>query len=473
MKNGRNPIVITETNAGEIGGDSLYITMDTVPPMVKITSPTAGFLTNKSNIPVAWSIDGSDQLSSQISEILVGKQGDITILREAFDSAGNRGTTTVTIRRDTIAPAAPVFDEAATTSSPTNSKRPKWVWKGASDGSSDFRYKFDTQAEVETRIKEFTPENELPDGAHTLVVYERDAATNWSLAATRILTVKTTGPGAPTVTGNRSSINGPSWTWTGSGRSGARFTVVLAKVGEAGTKDSLIQTAHNYLPGTGIALSSGKWKLRVREEDALANWGANGESDVDLTKPGKPAFDLTKTSLKDHNSLNLKWTWTAATTGGGGYELSVNGGPTFASSQLTYEQIGEEGKTYTLSVRAIDGAKIKGDTIQSHAIKVDVTPPSLTFTTAMQSHLTTGNPSISGMALDPNGGSGIVAVTYSAPGATPSSGSATLTGGNWTLSNVAYPVGFTNVTFTVADRAGNKSNKDFTLIKNLEFIKYG
>lgn len=473
LKYGPNPIVITEINAGEIGGDSLYITLDTVPPVVKITSPTAGFLTNKSNVPVSWSIDGADQVAGQNSEILAGKQGDIAILREAFDSAGNRGTATVIIRRDTIAPAAPVFDDAATTPSPSNSKRPKWVWKGAADGSGDFKYKFDTQTEVETRIKEFTPESELTDGAHTLVVYERDAATNWSLAATRILTVKTSGPGAPTVIGNRSSVNAPSWTWTGSGRSGARFTVVLTKVGEAGNKDSLIHTALNYLPGNGIVFSSGKWKLRVREEDSLGNWGSYGEGDVDLTRPGKPAFDLSKTSLKDHNSLNLKWTWTTASNGGGGYELSVNGGPTFASSQLTYELIGEEGKAYTLSVRAIDGAKIKGDTIQSHAIKVDVTPPSLTFTTAMQSQLTTGNPSISCIALDPNGGSGVASVTYNASGAFPISGSAILSGGNWTLNSASFPVGFTTVTFTVTDKAGLSSSKEFTLIKNLVFIKEG
>lgn len=402
-------------------------------------------------------------------------EGPHTLFVQQRDSAGNwsaSGSATIVI--DLTPPLPPSVNASA---SPTNDRTPSWNFTPRGGGNGIFRYKLNNRnfaaGATEIATPGYTPSLDLAAGIYTLHVQERDTAGNWSQSDSASITIDLSGPAAPQVTSARSSVNVPSWAWIGTGRAGARFTILLTKVGEAGTKDSLTQTFLSYQPRPSVSLSSGTWKLQVREEDNLGNWGPYGESDVEMTKPGKPSFNLAQTSGRDHGSLNLQWTWNAATNGGGGYELSMNGGAPFTVGTLQYSQVGTEGQSYTLSLRALDGAGIKGDTVLCHPVKVDVTPPTFAFTTSMQSQIVSGNPVIAGTASDPGGGSGLASVTYSAPGATPASGSASLDGGVWTLNSVSFPVGFTTVSFSVTDKAGLKSSRDFTLIKNVVFVKTG
>lgn len=87
-------------NISSITSDA--ITLDTIAPVIAITSPINGTLTNQTNIAVAWSIDGVNQ-TTQLTEALA-TEGSNTITRSATDAAGNPGTASVTVTRDTIAP---------------------------------------------------------------------------------------------------------------------------------------------------------------------------------------------------------------------------------------------------------------------------------------------------------------------------------------------------------------------------------
>jgi hypothetical protein len=103
LKEGKNWIVITETNSGGIGKDSVNIQVDRTPPRVKITSPAVNFWTRNNAVTVAWSVDDTLQ-ALENSENLAGRQGAVFIRRKKSDLVGNIGKDSVQIFRDTIGP---------------------------------------------------------------------------------------------------------------------------------------------------------------------------------------------------------------------------------------------------------------------------------------------------------------------------------------------------------------------------------
>ena len=78
--------------AGNIGKDSVTVTLDTQAPVVTITSPVDGYLTNHTPMAVTWTVDEVAQ-TTQLEEALV--EGPNTITRTATDAAGNTGTASV------------------------------------------------------------------------------------------------------------------------------------------------------------------------------------------------------------------------------------------------------------------------------------------------------------------------------------------------------------------------------------------
>jgi RHS repeat-associated protein len=104
---GKNIIVRTVMNAlGYVGTDTVYGFLDTKPPVVKITSPTNGIYTNNKTIPVLWTLDGVDQSSLTIETLNIGEN---LIVRSVTDSAGNRGSDSVTVTLDTTSPVVKIL----------------------------------------------------------------------------------------------------------------------------------------------------------------------------------------------------------------------------------------------------------------------------------------------------------------------------------------------------------------------------
>ena len=109
---GLNTITRTATDsAGNVGTASIQVTRDTKAPVVVITSPANGFLTNNTSVPVTWTVDGVAQ-TSQLTEALT-VEGANTITRTATDSAGNVGSASIQVTRDTQPPVVAI-------TSPTN-----------------------------------------------------------------------------------------------------------------------------------------------------------------------------------------------------------------------------------------------------------------------------------------------------------------------------------------------------------------
>jgi hypothetical protein len=116
---GANTITRTATDAaGNIGTASITVMLDTQAPIVVITSPANGLLTNQSSTNVTWTVDGVPQ-TTQLTQTLV--EGTNSITRTATDLAGNTGTSSITVTRDTQAPVVVITSPAegfVTTQSP-------------------------------------------------------------------------------------------------------------------------------------------------------------------------------------------------------------------------------------------------------------------------------------------------------------------------------------------------------------------
>ena len=100
---GSNQIIRSSTDeAGNVGADTINVTLDSVSPAVVITSPADGFVTNETPITIAWTADGAAQ-STELTADLV--EGSNQVIRSATDEAGNTGADTISVTLDTVSPA--------------------------------------------------------------------------------------------------------------------------------------------------------------------------------------------------------------------------------------------------------------------------------------------------------------------------------------------------------------------------------
>ena len=130
LSEGTNTLVVLATDrAGNSATTILSVTLDTLPPEVIISFPLSGLLTRIPQVAMAGTVNEPD-LSVTVNgavATVVGEdftlagallaEGVNTLLAEAVDRAGNRGSASVSVTLDTLAPAPPVIDAAV---SPTN-----------------------------------------------------------------------------------------------------------------------------------------------------------------------------------------------------------------------------------------------------------------------------------------------------------------------------------------------------------------
>ena len=130
LSEGANPLTVTATDlAGNSATAGLTLQLDTVPPQVTIGAPVAGLLTNQAQVDLAASVD-EPILSAAVGDqpaAIDGQnlslaavplvEGSNTLTVTVHDRAGNPGSASVTVLRDSTPPAPPVFDPVA---SPTN-----------------------------------------------------------------------------------------------------------------------------------------------------------------------------------------------------------------------------------------------------------------------------------------------------------------------------------------------------------------
>jgi len=257
----------------------------------------------------------------------------------------------------------------------TNDTTPTWAWTSGGGGNGTFRYQLDgeTGTWTETTETTFTPEIAFGDGeTHTLYVQERDDAGNWSLSGSLAVTIDTSAPGAPHVTGEPiTNDTTPAWTWTSGGGGNGTFRYQLDA--ETGTWTETVETT--FTPAAEFA-DAETHTLYVQERDDAGNWSPSGilAVAVDATPPNAP----TVSGVSLTNDTTPTWSWAA---GGGGngtfrYQLDSETGSWTESGDTSYTPSAKFGddETHTLYVQERDAAgnwSVSG----SFTITVDTSVP--------------------------------------------------------------------------------------------------
>jgi len=248
--------------------------------------------------------------------LLSDGEGAKTVFVRFIDELGNEstgldGADTVTV--DTTPPSAPIVTGPGL----TNDNTPTWLWTsggGGNETSPLFRYQLNDGAWIETPDGSFTPDSGLvPDGEYTLCVQERDDAGNWSASGCWPITVDTTGPNAPVVTGLDETNNlQPTWSWLSGGGDGAgQYRIQLNGEDEEGWTD--VQGQLSFTPGAELADKT-THTLYVQERDAAGNWSDSGSKDILVNSDLITA--PTVSGVTPTNDTTPLWTWIS----GGGTE---------------------------------------------------------------------------------------------------------------------------------------------------------
>lgn len=119
---GANSITVICTDAfGNVGFDSVSVIRDNNPPVVTIVSPLDGAITNQPSLPVNYSV--TDDYGSVSCDLVDGapfalSEGPNTITVSCTDTAGNVGSDSVNVTRDSIPPSLTItapLDGSSTT----------------------------------------------------------------------------------------------------------------------------------------------------------------------------------------------------------------------------------------------------------------------------------------------------------------------------------------------------------------------
>ncbi len=159
LEPGDNQVIVSSTDAGGTGRDTVHVYWDNVPPVVVITSPDADHLYNVSSISVAWTVGGVTQTAGTTEALAV--DGAHYIIRSATDAVGNVGADTVRVYRDMTAPVVVITSPADGSYTQLNYSEVAWTVDGVPQTTETFA-------------------NPLAFGANLIVRAASDAAGNSS-----------------------------------------------------------------------------------------------------------------------------------------------------------------------------------------------------------------------------------------------------------------------------------------------------
>ena len=366
---------------------SHIIEVDTLPP---IAPTVAGATPTSDTTPTwSWTLNGGAGYVryGYVEGVWVGddvadvaftppsslSDGIHTLYVQERDAVGNWSASGIrAIEVDTTPPSSPLVAGAT----PTNDVTPLWTWTWTSGSSGSRRCRYGlvegTWIEEDVMRDSYAPSSPLAEGSHTLYVQECDALGNWSSSGTHTITVDTTPPSAPTVTGTTpTNDTTPTWSWSSGGGGGnARFRYGFAE----GTWIAEDVSDVDFTPVSG--LGSGTHSLFVQEVDDAGNWSPSGsfEITIDVNGPSPPTVNGPDATFQTMPT----WTWTPGSGGSGFYRYGYAEGSWIASDVVDV--------SYSPATNLSEGAHVLyvqerdefGNWSDSgaHTIVVDTTPPS-------------------------------------------------------------------------------------------------
>lgn len=474
---GKNPLSVDTGSGANKVTATVNVTLDTTPPKVSITSPKNNTYTNQNDIEVIWDVDGIRQMV-QASEDLGTMDGVKSIFRQYTDAAGNTGSDSLRVFKDTQSPTAPKI----TGTSPTN-MAPKWNWtSGGNGGFGEFRFKLGDANFVAnyptTKDSSYTlPSTAVSNSIHILYVQERDAAGNWSLAANMGVLYDAT---KPTV-----AIDSPQV-------SGTYFTALAGvKLRGSATGPNAIAKVSYQVDGgtvTDADFAAGKWSIANISlmEGKISNLVvtttdiANNTADATLllqrdnTAPGVPVIGVSPPAKT--NVTLATWTWSAGSDGNNGsglngnYRYNLNGGAWSGTTQenivkdLTLSDTGSGLNIFYLQQQDNAG---NWSASASRTVRLDTEGPSITLTNpnASTSYLTSSKIIVTATVSDPGCPVASVSITGQTSGGT----QMTAFGTTWTSTNLGLAQGANSLAIIAVDSLGN--NRKLTAVINVAVAK--
>jgi YD repeat-containing protein len=375
-----------------------------------------------------------------------------------YDANGNRTHAIVTDLGAPTAPGVPSFSAIGSSSATAS-------WTPATDNVAvtGYQYRVNGGSWIAISGSPVSLTGLTSAANYTFEVRAQDNASNFGPASTNSFT--TLDDGAPTAPGTPSfsSITATSAT--------ASWTAATDNVGVTGYEYSL--NGGSWV-SNGLSLSvnlSGlttatSYTLQVRARDAATNFGpasSNSFSTLDNvapSAPGTPSF-----STVAQNSATASWTAATDNVAVTEYQYSLNGGAwTSNGTTLSKSLTGLSAATsYTLQVRAKDGANNMGGASSNSFTTTDMTPPSAPGTPSFSS-VTATSATASWTAATDN--VGVTSYEYS------------LNGGAWTSNGAALSKSFSGLTsgasYTLQVRAkdaagnpGSASSNSLSTLDNL------
>ncbi|HTC93758.1 MAG TPA: Ig-like domain repeat protein, partial [Terriglobales bacterium] len=362
-----NIIATSHDAAGNVGTAQVPVIIDSVPPVITVTTPQDGLITNQATqtvqgtvtdaAPVTLTINGSPApvTSGAFSQsVTMSSDGPNTITLVATDAAGNVSTKTIHVTLDRTPPTLSI---AAPSAGAVLGSLPVIV-QGTVQDDTATTVTVDGIPATATQNAWQLSVASLPDGPHTFLVVATDAAGNSTqqtesvLIATQPPTIVITAPASGSLTRNTSiPVNG---TVTSPALAGVQVNGVAAAVQPSG--DGLNAT----FSVVSVPLNPGDNQLVATATDVLSR---SGQATVLVTQDSiPPVIELTTpTSISKLHPGQF----TVAVTDNiavAQFVVSVNGSPlgTFTSSPyqatLSVPSGAVPGDTVTVAVTAADTA---------------------------------------------------------------------------------------------------------------------
>jgi len=444
---GTNAITRTATDeAGNTGTASVQVTADFTAPVVEITSPVDGDITNVSPVDVTWSVDGVEQ-TTQLSETL--NPGANTIVRSSTDDAGNEGIDSVTITYDAEGPEVVIVSPSEGILTNQTSVDVVWTVDGVEQTTE-------------------TTEVLTIEGENTISRSATDQAGNTTTASVTVIRdtqaplVAITSPSDGALT-NQSSIN---VTWTVDGieqtdqltatLSEGTNTITRTATDEAGNTGSASIEVTADFTAPEVAITSPSDGMLTNLSSVSVTWTVDGIEQTD---------QLTETLTEGTNTITRTASDEAGNTGTASVEVTAD---------------------FTAPVVSIT-APADGDITNVSPVEVTWTVDGVEQTTQLSETLNPGANTIVRSSTDAAGNEGIasVTITYDAEGpevviVSPTDG--TLTNQTsvdvvWTIDGVEQTTeatedltieGENTITRSATDQAGNTTTASVTVIRDTQ-----
>ncbi|PLX95818.1 MAG: hypothetical protein C0621_03135, partial [Desulfuromonas sp.] len=367
---GDHSITVTATDAaGQVGSDSITITVDTLHPLVNIVSPLTGYQTSGS-LSLNYTVDDaaasvSVQVDGSVEAVANGgllslSDGAHTILVTATDLAGNSGSATVAVTVDTINPSV-------------NISRP--LSGALKVGNPQLLYSVDDATATVVVTVDGTPvvissgENlSLVDGSHDIEVTATDASgrsgsDSVAVAVDTVIPVVTLS--AP-VTGYITTTT-PTLTYS---VDDATATVTVSVDGSGVAAVS----------GDTLSLGQGTHTLIVSAEDGSGNRGSASVSfTIDTINPNPPV--ISGPTLTNDTAPTFNWTQASSNAGAGLYEYQLDSDPVVSTTATSFTPASAlTSGGHQIAVREQDAAG-NWSAYVSHSFTIDVNAPQVSVNT--------------------------------------------------------------------------------------------